>query len=74
MRKFYVAFTMLLMAAFGFQAHAQNARVQIIHNSGDPAARLVDIVVDGTVAFERVAYREATPYVDLAAGPHTVRI
>ena len=74
MRKFYVAFTMLLIAAFGFQAHAQNARVQIIHNSGDPAARLVDVLVDGGVAVERLAYREATSYVDIPAGAREIGI
>lgn len=48
-------------------ASAQTARVQIIHNSADAMAAEVDIYLDGAIAIEDVAFRTATPYIDLPA-------
>lgn len=48
-------------------AHAQTARVQIIHNSADAAAAEVDIYVDAGLALDDFAFRTATPYIDLPA-------
>jgi hypothetical protein len=47
---------------------AQLARVQIIHNSADAAATTVDIYVNGTLLYNDVAFRTATPYFDAPAG------
>lgn len=44
------------------------AKVQVIHNSGDPAADSVDIYVDivrDTIKLDNVAYRSATAFLDL---------
>ncbi|TVQ89336.1 MAG: DUF4623 domain-containing protein, partial [Bacteroidetes bacterium] len=43
------------------------ARAQIIHNSADPAAALVDVFVNGGLALENFAFRTATPFIDLPA-------
>ena len=58
----------LVMAVLLMQtAHAQTARVQIIHNSADAAAAEVDIYVDAGLALDDFAFRTATPYIDLPA-------
>ena len=51
------------------------ARVQVIHNSADPAAAQVDVVVNGATIADDFAFRSATPFVDLKAGvPYTIDI
>ncbi|MCA1806476.1 MAG: choice-of-anchor J domain-containing protein, partial [Actinobacteria bacterium] len=43
------------------------ARAQIIHNSADLAASEVDIFVNGEIFVEGLAFRSATPFVDVPA-------
>lgn len=63
-----------LTLSFG-NAHAQFARVQIIHNSPDLAADEVDIWVGNTLTLDNFAFRTATPYLSLPAGiPLEIRI
>jgi hypothetical protein len=51
------------------------ARVQVIHNSADPAAAQVDVVINGATIADDFAFRSATPFVDLKAGvPYTIDI
>ncbi|MCW5898722.1 MAG: DUF4397 domain-containing protein [Flavobacteriales bacterium] len=45
------------------------ARVQVVHNSADAAAALVDVYVNGALAVNDFAFRTATPFIDL---PSTV--
>ncbi len=59
------------------EAIAQNARLQVIHNSADGAAGTVDVRVDGNfpdASFDDLSFREATPFIDVAAGTYTVTI
>ena len=44
------------------------ARAQIIHNSADAAVANVDLYVNGELALEDVAFRQATPFIDIVAG------
>lgn len=47
---------------------AQNATVQIIHNSPDPLAAQVDIYVDGSLLEDDFGFREATGFLSVAGG------
>jgi len=69
MKKLYVSLLLLMSGVF---LHAQTASVQVIHNSGDPAANVVDIYLDGELALDDVGYRTATEFLDLPAGAEIV--
>lgn len=45
-----------------------NARVQVIHNSADPAAASVDVYANSDMLIPDFAFRSATPFVDVLAG------
>ena len=46
----------------------QFASVQVIHNSADPAANLVDVYLNGVLLLDDFEFRTATPFVDVPAG------
>jgi len=49
-------------------AHAQfNARVQAIHNAPDPSLDVIDLYVSGQLVLDDVAFRTASPYLDIPA-------
>jgi hypothetical protein len=48
--------------------HMQTARVQVIHNSADAAASVVDVWLDNTLLLDNFAFRTASPFVDAPAG------
>lgn len=64
------AFALLAVFADGAAAllPTNTARVQVIHNSPYSAAAAVDVFINGDRALENVAFRTATPYIDLPAG------
>lgn len=43
------------------------ARLQVIHNSADPAAKAVDIYLNGSKLLDDFAFRAATPFIDAPA-------
>ncbi|MEO1076398.1 MAG: DUF4397 domain-containing protein [Bacteroidota bacterium] len=49
-------------------ALAQTAQVQVIHNSPDPGAEVVDVYINGDLAIDDFVFRTATPFLDLPAG------
>jgi hypothetical protein len=59
------SFALLFMCSAAF---AQTAKVQIIHNSADPAASSVDIYVNDNLLLDNFTFREATGFVDVPAG------
>ncbi|MFN0188526.1 MAG: DUF4397 domain-containing protein [Bacteroidia bacterium] len=42
-----------------------NSRLQVIHNSPDPAASTVDVYVNGGLLLDDFAFRTATPFIDV---------
>jgi hypothetical protein len=64
-------FTFLSLSAMLFItaiAEAQTARVQVIHNSADEAAKIVDVYLNNTLIRDNFAFRTATPFLDVPAG------
>jgi len=47
--------------------YAPKARVQIIHNSADTAAALVDVWLNQTLLLDNLAFRSASPFIDVPA-------
>lgn len=58
----------LLLATSGSVANAQTAELQVIHNCADPVADSVDVYVDGLIAIDNFAFRNATGFLTLPAG------
>ena len=49
--------------------NTSTAGVQVIHNAPETAADTVDVWINDQLAFDDFAFRNATPFVDLPAGP-----
>jgi len=72
MKKLMLTSSIAIMSVLGF---SQTARVQVIHNSADPAAKFVDVYLDGGLLLNDFKFRTATPYIDAPAGtPITISI
>jgi hypothetical protein len=58
-----IAFAMMTISVI-----AQTARVQVIHNSADAAAAVVDVWLDDAHLIDDFAFRTASPFIDAPAG------
>jgi Secretion system C-terminal sorting domain/Domain of unknown function (DUF4397) len=61
----YLVLSMILLGIN--HAQSQFARVQVIHNSPDLAATVVDVYVNGNILLDDFKFRMATPFVDVPA-------
>ncbi|MFW5707814.1 MAG: fasciclin domain-containing protein, partial [Bacteroidota bacterium] len=70
MRKTKLNFWILALFLFVFMgtASAQTARLQIIHNSADESASVVDVWLNETKLLDNFAFRTATPFIFAPAG------
>ncbi|MBL7938708.1 MAG: DUF4397 domain-containing protein, partial [Flavobacteriales bacterium] len=50
----------------------ESARIQVIHNSADAAAAIVDVYINDDLAIDDFAFRTATPFIDVPAGVELV--
>jgi len=58
--------------AFPNQPYEHSAVVQLIHNSSDVLAGVVDIYLGNELILDNLAYRTATPFIDFPAGQDVV--
>ena len=57
----------LIIALFASTATSQTARVQLIHNTGDFGAEVLDIYVESVLLADNISFRNASAFVDLPA-------
>lgn len=50
------------------QENISTSRLQVIHNSADPAATVVDVWLNGNMLIDDFQFRTATPFIDAPAG------
>ncbi|MBL0341635.1 MAG: DUF4397 domain-containing protein [Bacteroidetes bacterium] len=68
MKKFTLTFVAAIALSMSFTKTFGQAELQVIHNSSDPGASVVDIYVNGTNAIDNFSYRTATPFIPLPSG------
>ncbi|MBN2682532.1 MAG: DUF4397 domain-containing protein, partial [Bacteroidales bacterium] len=66
--KNYILPLVLVIGLFYSSLQAQTARLQVIHNSADNAAQMVDVYANGALLLDDFAFRTATPFIDVPAG------
>jgi hypothetical protein len=66
MKKLYS--TLFLALGLAATSQAQNARIQVIHNSPDPAASVVDIWANNDLLLDDVPFRAASEFLTVPAG------
>ncbi len=63
--KISTALSLALLISFGAYA---TSRVQVIHNSVDPAAEIVDVWLNDILLIDNFEFRTATPFIDAPSG------
>lgn len=58
---------LLMLSTALTSASAETARLQVIHNSADPAAAVVDVYVNGGLFIDEFKFRAATPFQNVPA-------
>ena len=71
MKKVLLTFGMSLSMIAAF---SQTARVQVIHNSADPAANVVDIYLNDDLLINDFKFRTASPFIDAPSGLSLIHI
>ena len=67
------AFNLIAVLADGTVAILPaKSRIQILHNSPDVTVQTVDVWVDNVLTLDNFQFRNATPYLTLNSGAHTV--
>lgn len=67
-------FIVIVLGIFG-SAKSQTARLQVIHNSADAAASVVDVYLNGSLLLDDFAFRTATPFINAPANvPLTIDV
>jgi len=68
MKKLILKSLLMVLLFSSSKALAQPARVQVIHNSADPAASVVDVYVNGNLLLDNIAFRTASPFINAPSG------
>ena len=76
MKKQFIPIFALFASSFAFAGNnnftkiknGATARLQVIHNSADAAAKTVDVYAGNALLIDDFDFREATPYIDVPAG------
>lgn len=62
------AFGLAVLAAISTTAAAQTARIQIVHDSPDPAVEWLSLYLNDIKVADSLLFRNATPYLEVPAG------
>lgn len=65
--RIYTGIIAMMLIALASQVFSQ-ARVQVIHNSADAAAEVVDVWLNDQLLIDNFKFRTATPFIDAPAG------
>ena len=68
MKAFRTTILMIVLSLGVTISSLADARVQVIHNSADPAAEIVDVWLDDVLLIDNFQFRTATPFIDAPAG------
>ena len=68
MKKFWKTITLVAFTALFATSIYAEARVQVIHNSSDKAAEVVDVWLNDVLLIDNFTFRTASPFIDAPSG------